>query len=216
MDDAVSYEGTGYVKLVKYSSDAALDVRFYKRCKENGEGVPYGEPMLWVEIKERNSGTRPPETVDRLAGPPDIERFPAAYAKFQAEGTGRVINIIGTPIGEVEGLDAHAIKVVRQFGIEYAEQLAAANHHLLSSFGPYGHNWQKAAQQALQANPAERLAKAQEAANKQIEEMQKKIAELQQFTVQSPTVKSEGASDLQPAKRGRPAKVVNGDTTTDN
>lgn len=216
MDDALSYEGTGYVKMVKYSSDAALDVRFYKRCKENAEGVPVGEPLLWVEIKERNSGTRPPETVDRLAGPSDIERFPAAYAKFQAEGTGRVINVIGTPIGEVDGLDAHAIKVVRQFGIEYAEQLAAADFRLLSSFGPYGHNWQKAAQEALQKNPAERLAKAQEAAQKQIAEMQKKIAELQQFTVQSEQDKDDGASDLQPKKRGRPAKVVNGDTSSDN
>lgn len=216
MEEHISFEGTGTVKLVKYSSDAALNVRFYKRCKENGEGTPYGEPVLWVEIKERNSGTRPPETVDRVATPADAERFPAAYAEFKAEGTGRPINVIGTPIGEVEGLDRHALNVMEQFGIKYAEQLAAANYKLLASFGPYGHNWQKAAQQALQRNPADRLLKAQAAADAQILELQKQLAELQQFKVQSAVVKDDGATDLQPKKRGRPAKVVDGDTSSDN
>lgn len=216
MEDSVGFEGSGTVKLVKYSSDAALDVKFYRRCKETGEGVPVGEPIIWVEIKERNSGTRPPETVDRIANNFDFERFPAAYAKFKAEGTGFVPNIIGLPIGEVDGLDAHAQKAMKQFGIEYAEQLAAADFNLLSSFGPYGHNWQKAAQDALKSNPAERVMKAQQSAMNEIEALKKKLAELTEFTVQSNQVKDDGASDLQPAKRGRKPKVVDGDTSRDN
>lgn len=211
MNDDFLSNNEPVVKMVKNPADANLKVRFYRRCKENGQGVPYGDPLVWVEISERNSGTRPPETVDRLAGPQDAERFPYAYALFMAEGTGKVPNIIGTKISEVAELDAHALRVIGKFGIEYAEQLAAADYKLLSSFGPYGHVWQKAAQEALRGNPAERIAKAQADAKKDIEILKKKLAELQDFTLDD-----EAESGEQPKKRGRPAKVINGNDTTDN
>ena len=133
------------------SKDRLL-VRFYDHPKYGGikdnKDVWLDETVTHVAIKNVGSQSifeDALKTKDKIKH--YSERFPEAYDAYV---NGKKVEINGTPLSDLAGLDGVTIAQWGLLGVHTVEQLADMNDGALSKLGHGGHMFRKAAQEKLE------------------------------------------------------------------